>query len=331
MKRVTILALDDALATSITIPLEMLNAANVIARVRRAETDLLIETAGVRDEPVTVTGGMEIMPRSSITQIQQSDLIFVPALWGSPARALRRHPEPVDWLREQYQAGATVCSVCTGSYFLAEAGLLDGRVATTHWYYFDDFANRYPAIKLERKRFITHDTRLYCTGSVNAARDLMLHFIENLYGDAIANEVSRHFTHELKRSWESLLLNHDQQNTHHDETIIKAQEWLQMNFQRDIQIEEMAATLKLSVRSLNRRFKTATNRTPLQYLQEVRIEEARELLKQSNLAVAEIAFRVGYHDASHFAGLFRRLNKVTPVAYRRLVRNKVFNVESAES
>jgi transcriptional regulator GlxA family with amidase domain len=156
----------------------------------------------------------------------------------------------------------------------------------------------------------------------------MLHFVELLFGESIANEISRHFAHELKRSYESLLLNKDQQSTHHDEEIIKVQEWLQDHYQESINISKVASKFQMSVRSLNRRFKLAANTPPLQYLQELRITHAKSLLKQSNLAVSEVADKVGYQDASYFTGVFKKLNAVTPNEYRRLVRNKLFIAET---
>tara|TARA_B110000444_G_C18814644_1_gene584472 strand:- start:1168 stop:1878 length:711 start_codon:yes stop_codon:yes gene_type:complete len=233
----------------------------------------------------------------------------------------------MNWLVEQYAAGSILCSIVTGSFFLAEAGLLNGKPATTHWRFFDEFKKRYPDIKLQRKRFITSDEKLYCTGSVNAVRDIMLHFVEQLYGESIANEIARQFTHELKRSYESLLLNEDQQRSHHDEEIIKIQEWLEQNYQTDVVISDLAEKFKLSARSLNRRFKLATNSSPLQYLQGTRIKHAKELLKQSNLAVSEVADMVGYQDASYFTSRFKKATAVTPIEYRSLVRNKLFLAE----
>lgn len=327
MKHVTILAVEDALASSMTIPLEMIHAADVIKRIRnkRAERRSFV-IASVDGRPLTMTGGMAIQPAASIAEITQTDLIFVPALWGNPNAIVRKHPQITAWLIARYQAGATICSVGTGSYFLAEAGLLDGRTATTHWYYFDDFAKRYPAVNLQRKRFITHADRLYCTGSVNAVRDVMLHFVEQLFTSEVADEVSHHFTHELKRSYESMLLASEEKDTHHDEQIIKIQEWLQQNYRHDVQLKQLAQQFDISVRSFNRRFRAAAGTTPLQYLQEVRLEQAKALLKQSNLSIAEIAFAVGYQDTSYFSSLFKRANAITPNEYRHLVREKLFNV-----
>ncbi|MDT8427790.1 MAG: helix-turn-helix domain-containing protein [Pseudomonadales bacterium] len=328
MKQVTIIALPEALASSMTIALEMIHAAHVIHRVRnRNQTALNLVIASDNGEPLTLTGGLQISPHTRLSATAPADLIFIPALWGNPAAAVRRHPDISLWLAQQYAQGATLCSAGTGSYFLAEAGLLDTHLATTHWRYFHDFQQRYPQVKLDRKRFITHENRLYCTGSVNAVRDVMLHFAEQLFDASIADEVARHFTHELKRSYESMQLAAEQVDSHHDEAIIKVQEWLQINYSKAITVRELSQRFNINLRSFNRRFLAASGITPVHYLQEIRIRQARELLKRSNLSIAEIAFSVGYQDISYFSGLFRKLNGVTPNQYRGLVRKKLFNVE----
>lgn len=324
-KHVTILLLPGALGSTVTIPLEMLNSANDVARAQRhREFCIDVQLAGTNVGDVILNGGLKVRCPTSFASIESTDLVFIPGLWGNPRAAVRRHRELVKWLITQHGRGATLCGIASGTFLIAATGLLDHRPATTHWRYFDLFNALFPHVKLQRKRFITHDQRLFCTGSVNAARDIMLHFVALLFSDPIANQVSRHFTHELKPSYESMLLNEDQSSTHHDETIIKVQEWLQENYRQPIQIGEVADRFRLSVRSLNRRFKQATNTTPLQYLQDLRINQAKELLKQSNLVIAEVADQVGYQDASYFTGLFKKLNAITPNEYRRLVRNKLF-------
>ncbi|MDO9518658.1 MAG: helix-turn-helix domain-containing protein [Pseudohongiella sp.] len=334
MKRISILVCPQALASSVAIPLEMISAADTIHRLKNHQRQPNLELLTVaRDSSslLSMSGGLLLQPTGSLSDNTQNTMVFIPALWGNPRAAVRQLPEATAWLQQQYAGGATICSVGTGSYFLAEAGLLDHRSATTHWRYFDDFAQHYPAIKVERKKFITHQDRLYCTGSVNAVRDVMLHFVEQLFSSKVADEVARHFTHELKRSYESLLLAADPQDSHHDELIIKIQEWLQNHYESDVNMKTLAELFGLNVRSFNRRFRQAANKTPVEYLQEVRINQARGLLKSSNLSIAEIAFAVGYQDVSYFTGLFQRLHGVTPNAYRRLVRTKMFNVANPQN
>ena len=327
ISHVALLAIPGALGSSLTIPLEMLNAARDIARVRREPgQDLQLSVVGLDLAPVKLSGGLQVSPDTVIAEAPHSQLIFIPGLWRSPYKTVQQFPALLPWLKTMHQGGTLLCSITTGSYIPAAAGLLDNLPATTHWYFFDDFHQHYPQVKLQRRRFITLANRIYCTGSVNAARDVILHLLERIFSPQVVNEVARHFTHEIKRSYESLLLDEQQQDTHHDELIIKVQEWLQAHYQQEISLPEVAAHFQLSVRSLNRRFRAAANIAPLQYLQEIRIEHAKGLLKQSNLSIAEVCYQVGYHDHSYFGGLFKKLNKVTPVQYRNLVRTKLFRV-----
>ncbi len=326
--RICLIALERALASSLTIPLEMLFAARSISQVNGGDnSDLQLQIVGPGSAPVTMAGGLQLVPSATYDDLQGADLIFVPGLWGAPLKTLRKSPALLESLCACHRAGSTLVSLVTGSYFLAEAGLLDGRIATTHWYYFDDFEARYPLVRLDRRRFITLDENLYCTGSVNAARDVTLHLVEEVFGEEIAAEIAKHFTHEIKRSYESMLLSCQQQETHHDEVIIKVQEWLQSHYAEEIRLNLVANRFRLSVRSLNRRFKAATGTTPLQYLQEKRVSQAKQLLKQSNLTIAEISFAAGYQDTSHFSSLFRKVTGIAPVEYRELVRSKLFKVQ----
>lgn len=330
MKHVTIIAIPKALGSTVSIPLEMISAANDIAQARKEKERIVaLEVASVEEKKIQLNGGLVIECDKVLAQINHTDLVFIPGIWGSPRASLSKHPKVSSWLKRHHANGAMLCGISSGTHFIAKAGLLDGKAATTHWRFFDQFQRSFPTVKLHRKRFITSVDNIFCTGSVNAARDIMLYFIEILFGESIASEIARHFTHELKRSYETLLLNEDQKSTHHDEEIIKIQEWLQNNFQSNIHIVEVAENFRLSVRSLNRRFKLAANSTPLQYLQELRITHAKALLKQSNLAVSEVAYKVGYQDASYFAGLFKKLNAITPNEYRRLVRNKLFVADTS--
>ena len=331
VKRVSVVAIPRALGSSITIPLEMLSAANDIARAKRELAKLVeLQVVGIGNNEITLAGGLQVKCQGNICDNDKCDLIFVPAVWRKPKQAVKEHRDLIRWLKQQHSAGATLCAATSGVYFLAETGLLKNKPATTHWRYFNEFSKAYPEVRLQRKRFTTNSDRIYCTGSVNAIRDIMLHFIAELYGTSIANEIAQHFTHELKPSFESLSLSKNQEQAHHDELIISVQEWLQNSFQDQLQIADIADKFGLSTRSLNRRFKQATNTTPLQYLQHLRLEHAKSLLKHSNLIIAEVADTVGYQDTSYFAEIFKKANDVTPNEYRQLVRNKLFVADSKQ-
>jgi transcriptional regulator GlxA family with amidase domain len=215
-----------------------------------------------------------------------------------------------------------ICAVGTGSCFLAEAGILNGRAATTHWYYIKQFQRDYPAVLLQKHHLVTRAGNLFCAGSVNSVADLMIHFVEILYSQAIAKQVESHFSPEIRQS---LDLNFYHQG-HPDEDIARAQQWLQANYAQSVRLKALAEEVEMSVRTLNRRFQTATGQTPIKYLQTVRIGVARDLIRNSNLAIADIAYRVGYHNASHFSADFRKAMNVSPAHYRQNVRSKLFSV-----
>jgi transcriptional regulator GlxA family with amidase domain len=329
MQHVTVVGFRKTLGTSITIPMEMLNAADLINRIkgpgyRKLHMQLVSPDGG----NIALNAGLELVCNTPLSAVANTDLVIVPALWGNPRGIIKQYPELLAWLQQQHQQGALICAVGTGSFFLAEAGLLKHKAATTHWYYFDAFFALYPDVQLQRDRFITRAGNLYCAGSVNSVRDVMLHFIEEASGADVANQVSRHFTHEIKRSYTSTFLKSAPQNFHDDEVIVEIQDWMHNQYHTPIRLEAMAEKFDISVRSLNRRFRQATGKTPMQYLQQIRLDNAKELLRASNLPIAEVAFNSGYPDCSYFSAQFRKAISLSPKAYRDLVRRKLFTVNS---
>lgn len=329
MQDITVVGFRKALGTSVALPMEMLHAADLIKRIDgRGKRRLNMRLASLDGSNIALSGGLELVCGTRLRDIDETDLVIVPAMWGNPRGVVQGSRALIDWLQIQSARGTTMCAVGTGSYFLAEAGLLDHKVATTHWYYFDQFASLYPKVHLLRDRFITRAGNLYCAGSVNSVRDVMLYFIEEFWGADVAHQVSRHFTHEIKRSYSASFLRNAPQNIHDDESIVEIQEWMHGRHNADLTLEDIAAHFDISVRTLNRNFKKATGRSPMQYLQQVRIDNAKELLKATNLSIAEVAFSVGYPDSSYFSALFRRLMSLSPKEYRHLVRKKMFRVDT---
>ncbi len=327
MKHVTVLGFRKVLGTSITIPMEMLSAADLIMRIDGRQTRRLqMVLASMDGADIPLFAGLELKCQARFEDVHDTDIIIIPALWGNPRGVVKHYPALTAWLQAQHQKQTLICAVGTGSFFLAEAGLLDNKVATTHWYYFKQFASDYPHVRLQRDRFITMAGNLYCAGSVNSVRDVMLHLIEQFWNEDVANQVSRHFTHEVKRSYSSLFLRHSPQNIHDDEKVIEIQEWIHNRYNSDIGLQTMANQFDISIRSLNRHFKDATGKTPMQYLRQVRMENAKELLKNTNLSIAEVAFRVGYTENSYFTAQFRKTTSLSPSQYRMLVRKKLFTL-----
>lgn len=326
MVHITLLALPDALASSLTLPLEMFTAADQLARAERRRAELRHTVIGIDEDLVRTVGGLSLKPDADWRDLGPTDLLILPALWRNPRIHLRRYPQLLPWLRERAALGTRLCAVGTSSFFLAEAGLLDHRPATTHWFYLDEFAQRYPQVLLKRHHLITEANGIFCAGSVNSVADLSVHFIELFYGEAIARGIETQFSPEIRRSFDSNVFTQARPDVHDDELVIQAQDWLRLHHAEDVHISALAAQLRTSLRSLNRRFRVATGVTPLAYLQQHRLDTARDLLRTSNLSIAEIAVAVGYQDSGYFCRLFKQAMQQTPRAYRQAVRGKLFTL-----
>ena len=324
--KVATILCEGALATSITLPVEILRNAEAFAkRDGRRYRPITIDTLTTDGMPIQSASSFTLTPSGSIEPFARYDLVHVPSLWRSPRPALRRHPEYLPWLRAQHQAGAILTAVGTGTCLVAASGLLDGKPATTHWHYFDHFQREYPRVNLQRQYFTTKAGNIYCTAGVNALAELLAHLVYRIYGRSVARHVERVFFHEIRNAFEGSRYLDDAAARHSDEDILQAQIWLQDNFDKPVVMAELATRFGLSLRTFNRRFREAVGEAPLEYLQELRLDTARQLLQNTNLSIAEIAQRCGYQDTAWFATLFRRFYDVTPSTYRHTVRAKLFS------
>lgn len=327
MHRITLLALPHSLGSSITLPLEMLNAASNLARSRRGLNPAIeIRIAGCDETTVEMVGGLRMMTDCHYSEIEQSDWLILPALWRSPLFIIKRYPQLIPWLQGIVNTENIIFAIGTSSYLLAEAGLLDHKPATTHWHYFDNFAKRYPDVELKSQYLITQANNIYCAGSVNSGADLVIHLLGKLYGESIARLVEGQFSPEIRRSFESHAYAQHESNLHQDELIIEAQEYLREHSADSLSMQELANKLQLSMRTFNRRFKRATELTPGDYLHNLRLNNARELLRTSNLSINEVAAQAGYPDSSYFCARFKKTMGLTPLSYRKSARAKLFKV-----
>jgi len=324
--RVATLLYDNLLGTSATLPVEMLRTAEASARPGNPDTRRVEAlTLSIDDRPVASPSGFDINPSATIDNVNHFDIISLPALWRNPRPALKKYRNYIPWLQQQAQQGAVMIAVGTGVCFLAEAGLLNKQPATTHWHYFDQFQKDYPQVELKRQYFITQAGNLYCAASVNAMAELMVHLVTRLYGRRAATQVERNFFHEIRSSFEPTSYFSDDVQHHPDEQVVQAQIWFEDNFSKPIRITEVATQFDFSLRTFNRRFKNALGKTPLQYLQTTRLNNARELLQKSNLSISEVASHSGYQDAAAFSKIFSQYFGTSPTKYRETVRAKLFS------
>ncbi len=315
-----------ALATSITLPMEILQAASQMASASNRSRKPLVQflLAAPHKKPVKLASGITLKPDARLDQLPALDMLLLPAIWRNPLPAVNAASPWLHYLPEFAAAGTRICSVGTASCLLAEAGILSGKPATTHWNFFDQFTSRYPDVDLKPRHLITQSDNIYCVGSVNSIADLMVHIIEDWFGSRIAKAIENQFSPEIRQSFQAAAYQNEPDGSHHDETVLEGQQWLQDHLEQPVSIASLANFLGISSRSLNRRFKQATGYSPQAYLQSQRIASARDLLRRSNLNVSEIAWQIGLQDISYFSKLFRAHCGMTPLHYRSAVRGKLF-------
>jgi len=334
LPHITLLALPHALASSLSLPMEMLTAADQLARAQRPlhspadkQQGLQHDVVGPDGHEAVMANGLTLKLSGRPSDIERTDLLIVPALWRNPLTIVRQQQELLPWLRQLAMRDSLLCAVGTGSFLLAEAGLLDGLPATTHWFYFDQFARRYPQVNLRRRHLITEAGHLFCAGSVNSVADLTIHFIGKFYGPQIARKVEAQFSPEIRRPFEMHAYSLGHGDVHGDELVAQAQDYLRRRYPESLRMPALAEQLGISPRSLNRRFKEATGMSPSEYLQQQRLNSARDLLRTSNLSIAEVAAACGYGDADYFCRLFTATMNQTPRTYREAARGKLFTVD----
>jgi len=265
---------------------------------------------------VKVSGGFRIMPEGAFQDTQPTDVIVVPGFLPT-ADFLPANARPfLDWIVSRYDQGATIASVCTGSFVLAETGLLDGRLATTHWIYSKLFKRRYPKVLLEPDKVLTRDKGLICSGSVSAFYYLALHLIESFGSSMLAAQCAKSFLVDPSKASQSSYAVFNVHKNHGDQEILRAQEVIETNFADTINMKDLARKVGISPRHFIRRFKKATEETPLSYLQQIRIEKAKDYLETTLETVNGITQVIGYENSSSFRKLFKESTGLSPSEYR---------------
>lgn len=200
---------------------------------------------------------------------------------------------------------------------LGRMGLLDGRLATTHWSYADVFAARFPKICVRTDELIIDLGDVVTAGGVMAWLDLGLKLVDRYLGPLVMMRTAQFFLADPAGRQQRYYANSSPPMHHGDSAILKVQLWLQTTAFQPVPIELMADKAKLGQRTFLRRFQKATGQTPTEYVQHLRVHKARELLEFTTLSVKEISWRVGYEDTGTLRKIFERFLGLTPTDYRR--------------
>jgi len=285
---------------------------------RPAAPAFRVRTVSLDGGPVASPYGLNIQPEGCIDQVERTDIVIVPTSGLDTDLKLVAHSRLLPWLRRHYEAGAYVAGVCMGAGYLAEAGLLDGREATTHWAIAPDFVRRWPKVHWRPELFVTEDSRVLCSGGLYASIDISLYLVEKLCGHEIALQCAKILLLPMPRANQSGYAMLPVSRPHDDERIRHVERYLQMNFQQNISTGTLADQAGLGLRTFVRHFKEATGRQPAAYLQALRIEAAKAMLESGPKPIQSISSEVGYDDVAFFRELFKRSTGMTPAEYRAL-------------
>lgn len=307
-----------ALLSDLIAPFE-LGVVHEVFGLERAELGHVaydLRLAGTGDTPVEVKDGdWTIDTPWRLDAVAAADTVVIPT-WRRDGGTRR---EVLEAVQDAHRRGARIVAVCTGAFLLAEAGLLDGRRATTHWMYAELLAKRHPSVEVDPDvLFVDAGDGLFTSAGTAAGIDLCLHIVRQDHGAETANTIARRMVVPPQRDGgQAQFVANPVPELPADDSIAVVLDWAAANLDQAIYVEDLARHALLSPRTFARRFKEATGTTPMRWLARQRVLHAQRLLERSDLPVDEVARRCGFGSATALRTNFRRSVGTSPLGYRR--------------
>ncbi|MGE0665483.1 MAG: GlxA family transcriptional regulator [Sphingomonadales bacterium] len=277
---------------------------------------------GLDTQPFRCGNGIPVIPELAAADDAHAPIVIVPELWLATDDDLRgRYGPLMEWLRRRYEAGSHIYSACSGAIVLAASGLLRGREATSHWGYADLFRSRFPDVAFQAAPSLVFGDsagRLVTAGGTTSWHDLALHIISRHCGAGEALRIAKVYLLKLHGEGQLPYTNLARRQPHADAAVRRAEDWLAVHFRQSRAVAAVVEASDTPERTLKRRFRAATGSALIEYVQNLRIEEAKRLLESGNLPAEDIAEEVGYENHAFFRRLFRRCTGLTPGEYRRM-------------
>lgn len=320
MKKVIILASNHCLFSSVGGPMDIFMQAGLLWNgiVGEQPTPHFdVKVATLDGQPAMATNQVAIAPHCSVREVKNPDLILIPSQGFQFRTRDEEFYAKVDWLKQCYDDGAALASVCTGAFTLAATGLLDGKTATTHWGVAKEFKKAFPKVNLKTELMVTDEGRLFCSGGVTADLNLSLYLINKYCGKEVALQSSRCTLIDLGKLAQKPFTMFIPEKNHQDAKILNIQEWMEDNLHIHVSNEFLAEKTGMSTRNFNRRFKTATGHTVVNYMQLLKTESAKKALEDGRRSFEEISYSVGYENVSFFRRLFKKHTGLAPVEYQK--------------
>jgi transcriptional regulator GlxA family with amidase domain len=316
MKHISILVPDEAVLGTIADTRYMFTTLNEFLESDGKSPMFKVQLVGLTGEIRLNQGLFSIHPDVLIEEVKKTDLIVIPALSGNLNATLARNQRFIPWIIDHYHNGSEVASLCIGSFMLAATGLLNGRECSSHWASANEFRAMFPEVDLIDGRIITEEQGLYSSGGASSYWNLLLHIVEKYTDRELAIRIAKLFALEIDRKTQSPFVMFNGQKKHEDEPIKLAQEFIECNLTERISVDDLASKFAIGRRHFDRRFKKATNNTPAEYIQRVKIEAAKKWLENSHKNVNEVMYEVGYNDTKSFRTVFKKITGLSPIDYR---------------
>lgn len=316
MKRITIFVPESAVLGAISGPRYLFTTANQFLQSygKRPLFDVLL--VGLSREVKVLDGVYSVNTDKLLDEIDYSDLIIIPPLFGDMKDAVEKNKQAIPWIIRQYKNGAEVASLCVGAFLLASTGLLNGKKCSTHWAYYNEFRETFREVEIADGSIITEENGIYSSGGANSYWNLLLYLLEKYTDRDTAILASKYFAIDIDRENQSAFSMFSGQKNHYDEDIKQAQEFIEGHYQDKISVDQLCKIHAISRRTFERRFKLATNNTVIEYLQRVKVEAAKRSFESSRKNISEVMYDVGYTDTKAFRTVFKKITGLTPVEYR---------------
>jgi transcriptional regulator GlxA family with amidase domain len=317
MKHVSILPLFDATLSSIDSSHQLFSRVNDFMRYQGRPPFYHIDMVGLAGETRLSNGLYTISSTKTVGQVSKTDVIVLPLLCGDFKRAIIENSGYTAWLKDQYNRGAEIICLCVGSFYLASTGLLDGRKCAVHWGARAEFEEMFPEVILTDEGILTDDSGIYTCGGGFSYLNLLLYIFEKHIGRDISILASKMFEIDIERKSQHPFAIFIGQKKHGDETVLKAQEWIE-NHPGDTATVEMICTMfNVGRRTFERHFKKCTGNSIADYVQRVKVEFAKKHLETGHKTISEIIYETGYNDIDAFRKVFKKITNLSPAEYRK--------------
>lgn len=301
---------------AITPPFRTFNTANEFLTVFGKEPVFKVEYVGLNEYVPANNGEYTVKTDRLLKDVAHTDLLIIPPTFGDTEAGIQANAEAIPYFKKLHANGSSLASLCIGAFLLAETGLLDGKKCSTHWAHITEFREKYPNIEVEDGAIITEHDNIYSSGGASSLWNLILYLVEKFSDRETAVMISKYFALDIGRDNQSQFAIFRGQKNHGDADIQKVQDYIEQQYEKRISVEELANLINTGRRTFERRFKDATNNTPLEYLQRVRMEAAKRFFEASRRNVAEVMYDVGYTDTKAFRDIFKKITGLTPIEYR---------------